>query len=352
MRSGRPRKASTPSSSSETLTSSCGASPSRTSPRHAGGESSQSRRPAASRSTPCSGAGTSHARTPSATGGERRLTTRSPVSSPTRSSPSGLLGVTLVDPATGRPATAAAAGPLFDRGVRSSLHKLMQITPRVYVIGGTPLLPKVASDCLASRRSTLAHLRQGAWHSDPRAQRAVERCGRGGRRALHRRLAVAMPLLGLPRRGGQHHRVPRRGPHQHHLCCHSRRRTGEETVPVGAQQAVAPADPCRRTGAAAGCPADRLTLTGSGAASHLRPSSSRTARDKRIRADRIAGAAGSTAHHGGGEPACSGRDGQPLQPGVPGRLLAPHVVSGIGGEEVGPDARLSPCRRRSRRRRR
>ena len=68
---------------------------------------------------------------------------------------SGLLGVTLVDPATGRPATNAAAGPLFGRGVRSSLHKLMQITPRVYVIGGTPLLPKVASDCLGSRRSTL-----------------------------------------------------------------------------------------------------------------------------------------------------------------------------------------------------
>jgi hypothetical protein len=35
----------------------------------------------------------------------------------------------------------------------------------------------------------------------------------------------------------------------------------------------------------------------------------------------------------------SGRDAEPLQPGLPGRLLAPHVVRGVGGEQARPYAR-------------
>src|SRR5215218_9264782 len=34
----------------------------------------------------------------------------------------------------------------------------------------------------------------------------------------------------------------------------------------------------------------------------------------------------------------SGRDGEPLQPGLPGRLLAPHIVRRVGGEQVRPYA--------------
>ncbi len=70
---------------------------------------------------------------------------------------SGLLAQNFADPADGsRMLTIDGARPIFSAGALHALRTLRTISPQVYVIGGTPNLDREPSDCLASRKATMA----------------------------------------------------------------------------------------------------------------------------------------------------------------------------------------------------
>ena len=66
---------------------------------------------------------------------------------------SALYQTSLVDPGSRRVVPRADDDRVFAAGVRTTLRRLHGLAPHVLVIGPTPLLPKPAADCLASRRA-------------------------------------------------------------------------------------------------------------------------------------------------------------------------------------------------------
>ncbi len=70
---------------------------------------------------------------------------------------SGLLAQNFADPADGsRMLTIDEARPIFAAGASHALQRLRTIGQQVYVIGGTPQLDREPSECLASRKATMA----------------------------------------------------------------------------------------------------------------------------------------------------------------------------------------------------
>jgi hypothetical protein len=69
---------------------------------------------------------------------------------------SGFLNVILGDKDSGRPIPEKETGPVFAEGAKSALKRLRPLSPRVYVISGTPTLEKEPLDCLSGRRATMA----------------------------------------------------------------------------------------------------------------------------------------------------------------------------------------------------
>jgi hypothetical protein len=69
---------------------------------------------------------------------------------------SGYVSVPLGDVDSGRPLPDSETGAVFADGAKSALKRLRTLSPRVYVISGTPTLDKEPRDCLSGRRATRA----------------------------------------------------------------------------------------------------------------------------------------------------------------------------------------------------
>jgi peptidoglycan/LPS O-acetylase OafA/YrhL len=69
---------------------------------------------------------------------------------------SGYVSVPLGDVDSGRPLPDSETGAVFADGAKSALKRLRTLSPRVYVISGTPTLDKEPRDCLSGRRATMA----------------------------------------------------------------------------------------------------------------------------------------------------------------------------------------------------
>lgn len=67
---------------------------------------------------------------------------------------SGSIDQTFVD-ASGKPIPVENSAAVFADGVRSTLRKLRQYSPKVHVISGTPILTKEPAECLANRKATM-----------------------------------------------------------------------------------------------------------------------------------------------------------------------------------------------------